>query len=108
MDSTTDCDRTLLDRRDVGIPRVWEYNGGVGSLHDYLEVNISLAKHRGVMLGGYLHGHHDGHAASQARAQMIHEEQGGFFHPGTLPLTTLHYHGGGVEILLLLSATTTL
>ena len=33
---------------------------------------------------------------------MIHQEQSGFLHPGTFPLTALHHHGCGVEVLLLL------
>ena len=34
---------------------------------------------------------------------MVHQQQGGLLHSGTLPLTALHHHGGGVEVLLLLS-----
>ena len=33
---------------------------------------------------------------------MIHQKQSRFLDPGTLPLTALHHHGRGVEVLLLL------
>ena len=33
---------------------------------------------------------------------MIHEKQSGLLHPGTFPLTALHHHGCGVEVLLFL------
>ena len=32
---------------------------------------------------------------------MIHQQQCGFLHPGTLPLATLDHDGHGVEVLLL-------
>ena len=92
MDSTTDGYRSFLDGGDIGVTSIWEYDGGVGSLHDDLEVDVSLAQHRGVMLGRDLHGHDYRHAASQAGAQVVHEQQGGLFHPGALPLTAFHHH----------------
>ena len=107
MDSTTDGYGSFLYGGDIGVTSIWEYDGGVGSLHDDLEVNVSLAQHRGVMLGRDLHGHDHRHAASQAGAQVVHKQQGGLFHPGAFPLTAFHHHCGGVEILLLLSTDTT-
>ena len=52
-----DRDRPLLDRGDVGVPGVGEDDGGVGSVHDDLQVYIPFPEHRGVMLGRDLHGH---------------------------------------------------
>ena len=33
----------LLDRRDVGVSGVWEDDGGVGPVHDDLQVDVPLA-----------------------------------------------------------------
>ena len=41
----------LLDGRDVWIPRVGEDDGGVGPVHDDLQVGFTLAEDGGVVLG---------------------------------------------------------
>ena len=41
------------------------------------------------MLRGYLHGHDDGGAVGHVVAHVVHEEEGGLFHPAPLPLAAL-------------------
>ena len=53
----------------------------------YLE--YYLADDDGVMLRGYLHGHDDGGAVGHVVAHVVHEEEGGLFHPAPLPLAAL-------------------
>merc|ERR1719233_1387983 len=103
VDGTTYGDRSLLDGRDVGIPSIREDDGRVGSLHDYLQINVPLPQDSGVVLGRDLHRHHYWHAPCKAGAQVIHQQQGSLLHPRALPLTTFDHHAGCVEILLLLS-----
>ena len=54
-----DCHRSFLDWGNVGVSGVGEYDGGVGLLHDDLQVDVSLAQHRSVVLWRHLHRHED-------------------------------------------------
>ena len=51
--------RSFLDWGNVGVSGVRKYDGGVGLLHDDLQVDVSLAQHRSVMLRRHLHRHED-------------------------------------------------
>ena len=46
-----DGDAPLLDGRDVGVPDVEEDDGGVGPVHDDLQVGFPLAEDGGLVLG---------------------------------------------------------
>ena len=49
----------LLDWGNVWVSGVREDDGGVGLLHDDLQVDVSLAEDRSVVLGRHLHRHED-------------------------------------------------
>ena len=61
----------LLNRRDIGITGIREDNGGVGPVHDYLQVDVALAKNCGVMLGRDLHRHEDRHRARVTSTPIV-------------------------------------
>ena len=53
--------RSFLDGRNVGVSGVRKYDGGVGLLHDDLQVDVPLAEYCRVVLGRDLHRHEDRH-----------------------------------------------
>ena len=50
---------SFLDWGNVWVSGVREYNSGVGLLHDDLQVDVSLAEDRSVVLRRNLHRHED-------------------------------------------------
>ena len=75
----------FLDRRDVRVPSIREDDGGVGSVHDYLEVDVPLAEYCGMVLGGDLHRHEDRHRPRVTSTPIV------------LKNITLHYIYGNFD-----------
>ena len=58
--------RSFLDWGNVGVSGVRKYDGGVGLLHDDLQVDVPLAEEGGVVLGRDLHRHEHGYCTGGA------------------------------------------